>query len=93
MVASTLKIGELSIIFVSKTRQNEWLVSPAELAKRFLGRAIVTAEVLNNETGSFVLVAHCKAKMPKELLAFGGAIRIYRPRVKTQSIADRSRHP
>lgn len=84
---------ELPIIFVSKTLQNEWLVSPSELSKRFVGRAIVMAEALNNETGSFVLVDQLKEKMPKELLAFGGAIRIYRPRVKTQSIEDRSRHP
>lgn len=84
---------ELPIIYVSKTTHNEWLISPTELSKRFLGRAIVMVESLNDETQRFNLVDHLKEKMPKELLAFGGAIRIYRPRVKVEKADDRVRHP
>jgi hypothetical protein len=84
---------QLPIIFISKTSENEWLIDPDAVAKRFQGRAVVLVEALHDEDRPFVLTHYLRGRMASELLTYGGAIRVYRPGVRLESSSDRIRHP
>jgi len=90
--ALTSSQRRLPIIYVSRTSRNELLVDVNKLATQYRGRAIVAFEDEPAPNVDMSLIDSLKLYLPKELLAYGGAIRVYSPDVRALEPIDHLRH-
>lgn len=79
--------NRLPVVYVSKSTEGQWAVDPHELAKAFLGQALVVADSLTSSHP-----ATAQYYLPERFRVWGGGVRVYLPGVDLENTSESAKH-